>query len=108
MYHVALTYPEGSPEYIEVFETAVRHYPEDPIANYNLATIAIKDGNYHKARRHMEKCRDHEQALNNLGILYIMDGDYENAEKSFKKAMSKGSKEAAYNYQNLHSLYINK
>lgn len=40
MFLVANTYPVGSQEFIDVFETAVRMYPKDEIANINAATAA--------------------------------------------------------------------
>ena len=41
MFLVANTYPKGSQEFIDVFETAVRMYPDSEIANMNAATAAL-------------------------------------------------------------------
>ncbi|WP_075555547.1 DUF3868 domain-containing protein, partial [Parabacteroides timonensis] len=44
MYRVAQTYPAGSPEFKEVFEIAVRMYPDDPVSNLNAANSALLSG----------------------------------------------------------------
>jgi hypothetical protein len=41
IYLVALTYKNGSPEFIELFETAVSVFPDDKIANLNAASAAL-------------------------------------------------------------------
>ena len=41
MFLVANTYPTGSQEFIDVFETAVQMYPQSEIANINAATAAL-------------------------------------------------------------------
>lgn len=106
-YHVAVTYPVDSQEYMDVFDTAVRYFPEDHVANHNVAAMAISKMDYDKARRHIEKCdKEHAQTLNNLGILYLQDGNYDKAEEAFRKAMESGSQEAGHNYRNLSSLTL--
>ena len=44
MYLVANTYPNGSREFINVFETAVRLFPEDDVAKLNAAIAALSRG----------------------------------------------------------------
>ena len=41
MFMVANSYPKGSQEFIDVFETAVRMYPKDEIASINAAAAAL-------------------------------------------------------------------
>ena len=41
MFMVANSYPAGSQEFVDVFEVAVRMYPENEIANMNAAAAAI-------------------------------------------------------------------
>lgn len=41
MFMVANSYPAGSHEFVDVFEVAVRMYPENEIANMNAAAAAI-------------------------------------------------------------------
>ena len=40
-YTLAQSYPEGSDEYCDVFETAVEVYPDDPMINLNAANIEM-------------------------------------------------------------------
>ena len=42
LYQIALSYPQDSPEYEEVFMIALRYYPDDPVANNNMAAIALR------------------------------------------------------------------
>ena len=44
MYLVANTYSNGSREFINVFETAVRLFPEDDVAKLNAAIAALSRG----------------------------------------------------------------
>ena len=54
MFRVAQTMEPGSDAYREVFEIAVRMYPEDPVSNLNAALTAI-DGRLESARRYLAK-----------------------------------------------------
>ncbi len=51
MFLVANTYPTGS-EFIDVFETAVRMYPQSEIANINAATAALSRNELVSAERY--------------------------------------------------------
>ena len=42
LYLVAQTYPKGSAEFNNVFDIAVRMFPEDKLANLNAASAAIE------------------------------------------------------------------
>ena len=53
MFLVANTYPTGSQEFIDVFETAVRMYPQSEIANINAATAALSRNDLVSAERYM-------------------------------------------------------
>jgi hypothetical protein len=50
-YILAQTYESGSEEFNELFETAVRMYPNDPVANLNAANSAILRRDYRDALR---------------------------------------------------------
>ena len=49
MFRVAQTMEPGSDAYREVFEIAVRMYPEDPVSNLNAALTAIDAGRFRGA-----------------------------------------------------------
>lgn len=101
MYAVAQTYPEGSDEYNNVFETAVRLYPEDPAANLNAALSALQRGDLVYAGRYLTKAGDSGEAALARGILAMLNGDTDNAGFLFRLAKSKGVAEADYHLSEL-------
>ena len=58
MFRVAQTMEPGSDAYREVFEIAVRMYPDDPVSNLNAALTAIDAGRLESARRYLTKTSD--------------------------------------------------
>ena len=95
MYLVAQTYEEGSDEFNEVFDIAVRMYPEDPIANINAAAMELKRGNVDQAVRYLERSdKASAAAQNNQGVYHLLKGDLDQAETCFNKAKSLGSAQA--------------
>lgn len=58
MFQVAQTMEPGSDAYREVFEIAVRMYPDDPVSNLNAALTAIDTGRLESARRYLAKTSD--------------------------------------------------
>ncbi|MCH5224793.1 MAG: DUF3868 domain-containing protein [Muribaculaceae bacterium] len=77
MYRLAAALPAGSEEYNEVFEIAVRMYPEDEIANLNAANNALSRGDLNYAERYLAKAGDSPRAVYARGILKGMQGNYE-------------------------------
>lgn len=57
MYRVAQTYEPGSKEFCEVFEIAVRLYPDDPVCNLNAANTALSRQDAEAARRYLKKAQ---------------------------------------------------
>ncbi len=49
-YLLAQSYPAGSKEFDEVFDIAVRMFPNDPVANLNAANAAMASGHLDSAR----------------------------------------------------------
>ena len=41
MYQVANSYPKGSNDFVNVFDIAVRMYPNDEVANLNAAAVSL-------------------------------------------------------------------
>ena len=58
LFHVAETYPAGSDEFNEIFETAVRMYPNDPVSNLNAAITAIQAKQFTKAERYLTRAQE--------------------------------------------------
>lgn len=79
IYLLASTYPVGSDEYNEVFEVAVRMYPDEPLANLNAANTAIKKGDFANAERYLQKAGDTPDANYARGMLYAKQQDYDRA-----------------------------
>lgn len=61
MYRVAQTYEAGSAEFNEVFEIAVRMYPDDPVSNLNAANTALRRNDLKAARHYLTKAAEGPQ-----------------------------------------------
>ena len=98
MYLVAQTYEEGSDDFNEVFDIAVRMYPADPIANINAAAMELKRGNADQAVRYLERSdKATAAAQNNQGVYHLLKGELSQAEVCFNKAKELGSEQAQAN-----------
>ncbi|MGM9835135.1 MAG: DUF3868 domain-containing protein [Muribaculaceae bacterium] len=93
-YLVAQTYESGSHEFAEVFETAARMFPDDAVANLNAANIAIKNGEFERAERHLSKAGDSKEAVYSRGVLAYIKGDYDTAKRLLSQAESRGMSQA--------------
>lgn len=81
MFLVAETYETGSEPFNEVFEVAVRMYPDDPVSNLNAAISAINTRQLDKAKRYLAKATDcPEKQLAEASIL-MLEGKLDEAEK---------------------------
>ena len=102
MFRVAQTYESGSEEFKEVFEVAVRMFPEDPTANINAAAIELQQGNWKQAERYLQKSdADAAATKNNRGVLLMMQGQLDEAEVLFNEAKAMGCKEAEKNLEEI-------
>ena len=84
----------GSEDFVKVFETAVQMYPNDPVANLNAANVAMAEGNFRQADKHLDKAGDSPEATYARGVYYIATGNYDEAEKALKSAKADGIMEA--------------
>lgn len=98
MFLVANTYAPGSKDYDEVFETAVRMYPDDETANLNAAVIALRKDDLAAASRYLTKAGQSAEAQNARGVLAAKQGDYAAAETAFGLSTIK---EAKHNLEEL-------
>lgn len=72
MFLVAETYEAGSTAFNEVFEIAVRMYPDDPTSNLNAAVNAINTRQLDKARGYLSKAPDRpEKRLAEAAVLML-------------------------------------
>lgn len=111
MFAVAQTYEKGSQEFNDLFETAVRMFPEDETANINAAVAAIGRRDYVSAERYLKnvKVRTRIPEYDNaMGMLIMMrDGDYEKAEGYFKAAGQVGLTAAEENLKEIAKMREN-
>ncbi len=72
MFLVAETYETGSEPFNEVFEVAVRMYPDDPVSNLNAAISAVNTRQLDKAKRYLANANDcPEKQLAEASILML-------------------------------------
>jgi tetratricopeptide (TPR) repeat protein len=102
MFMVANSYPAGSQEFVDVFEVAVRMYPENEIANMNAAAAAILRKDLVAAERYLNKVDSKEpEYINSRGVVALLKGDYKQAEKYLKAAAGSGLEAAKDNLDEL-------
>lgn len=101
LFLLANSYPTGSKEYNEVFESALSAFPDDTIVNSNAAAAAIECGDIERAGRYLSKAGNDPQTENNRGVFYLLNGEYEKAEQAFQRALTAGVAEAAQNIEQL-------
>ena len=104
MFLVANTYPAGSQDFIDVFETAVRMYPKDEIANINAATAALSRNDLVSAERYLKAAglkKNLPEYSNAMGVLMLLKGEYEHAEKYLNDANGEGLEAAGLNLKEL-------
>ena len=85
IYLLANTMEPGSDEYHEVFEVAVRLFPEDPLANLNAANLALLRGEIDSAERYLLKAGDSPDADYARGMFYAKKKDYDTALRYLNK-----------------------
>ena len=101
-YLVAGKYEPGTDEFTDVFETAVRMFPNDEIANLNAANAAIRRDDFAMARRYLDKAGDSAEAVYARGALAIREKDYDTARRYLNKAKEMGLEKAARTLEELN------
>lgn len=94
LFLAALSYEEGSDAYNEVFETAVRLFPDNEVANLNAANIAMQKGDLNGAERYLLKAGNTPEAVYGKGAWAFLKGDYPTATELMKQAANAGIAEA--------------
>ncbi|WP_455963171.1 DUF3868 domain-containing protein [Bacteroides bouchesdurhonensis] len=93
-YFVAGKYEPGTDEFTDVFQTAVRMFPNDEIANLNAANAAIRRDDFGTARKYLDKAGDTVEAVYARGALAVREGDYDTARRYLGKAKEMGLEQA--------------
>lgn len=93
-YLVARTYEPGSAEFNDVFETAVRMYPDDETANLNAANSAMQRKDLESAKRYLPKAGNSPQAVYARGAYAFLVEDYDSARGFLNDAKAMGIEQA--------------
>ncbi len=75
----------GSDEFNDVYETAARIYPDDPIANLNAANAAIQRKDFDSAEKYLSRAGESDEVTYAKGALAFSRGDYSTAEDYMKQ-----------------------
>ena len=90
LWDVAQTMEPNSPEYNKVLQQAVNIYPDDPVANLNLANVAIRQKDLLKAETLLERAGDSAEAQNARAVVAILQQRYADAEALLQRAAQLG------------------
>lgn len=93
-YHLAEQYEPGTEAFNEVFETAVRMYPDDTQANLNAANAAMQKDEIKRAAQYLQKAGDSAEAVYARGVQAAQSGDYPAALEYLKQAKNQGISQA--------------
>lgn len=101
-YVAADTFEPGSEEFTEVFETAVRMFPDDEVANLNAANAALRRDDFVRAERYVAKAGTGAEATYTRAAIAIRKKEYDVAVKYLNEAISAGSEQAAATLEELN------
>lgn len=95
LYLAARSLKPGSPEFREVYEVAVRLFPDDPVANLNAANTALLVRDTEKAEAYLAKAGDTPQARYAHGVCELVKGNLDAAQPLLEEAKASGIAGAA-------------
>lgn len=102
-YLIAESYPPGSDDFKKTFSLALQYYPQDLVANNNMAAVALQEGDLEMAHKCLDSRNDEINVQNNIGVLYLKEGRQDEALRCFEKAAAQGCEEAVYNLKELQA-----
>lgn len=94
LYLVANSYESGSKEFLEVFEVAVRMYPNDQVANLNAANSAMHKRDLESAKDYLKRAGNSPEAVYARAAYAALIEDYDTARKLYKQAEASGVAQA--------------
>ena len=94
-YILAQTYEPGCDKFNNLFETAVRMYPNDPVANLNAANAAILKGDFKSAQRYLDKAGLMPEATYARGAMEVYMGNFDAAKPYLLEAQRLGIAQAS-------------
>ena len=95
MFLLAQSYEAGSDDYNNVFETAVRMYPTDEVANLNAANAAMQRNDLPTAEKYLSKAGNSAEANYAKGVLSALNGDFATAYGLVEAAVRAGMENTA-------------
>ncbi len=108
LFILANSYQPGSAEFDEVFEMAVKMYPNDKIANLNAANAAMIRGQYMQAEKYLNNAGDDGEVYYARGVLNAIQGKYDEAINWFDKAEKNGKVAAKAEIAKIKEIQANK
>ena len=100
-YVLAQTYDPDSEEHLNLWELAVKMYPEDSIANLNAANVAMIKKDYEKAIQHLDKAGQEPVVKYLRGVVEVLREDYKAARPYLEEAAANGVEEAQTTLDNM-------
>ncbi len=97
MFAVAQTYEPGSDDFKQVFDIAVRMYPDSEVANLNAACALLEQGLTRQAQPYLDKAGNSPQAANARAVSLLLQSRYDEALPLLEQAQQGGVKEAEEN-----------
>ncbi|MDR1865577.1 MAG: DUF3868 domain-containing protein [Bacteroidales bacterium] len=98
MFRLANTYEKTDEMYSTVFETAVKTFPNNEIANLNAAAVALDKRDLEKAEEYLNKADNRTpEYFNNLGVLYMLREEFGKSREMLMEAKKRGVKAADHN-----------
>lgn len=85
-YLAAQNFEPGSDAYCQIFETAVKYYPDNEVANLNAANSAMSKGNLKAAKGYLDKAGNSQEAYYARGVYDALTKNYQSALSNFAKA----------------------
>lgn len=107
LYLVANSYESGSDEHHEVFEVAVRMFPNDEIANLNAANSAMQKRDMDAAKRYLSRAGNSAEATYARGAYSAMVEDYATARTLLKQAEAAGIAQATVTLKEIDTFVAN-
>ena len=100
----AQSYPVGSDEYNEVFETAVRIHPTSEEANINAASAALSRGDVKLAAQFISKMGNSPEAIYTKGVYKLLNGELDEARSLLEEAQLSGVDQSEIALKNLEMI----
>ena len=88
----------------EIFDVAVRMYPDDAIANLNAANVAMQRGDLKSAKKYIVRAGNMPEAIYARGVLAVLQENFEAARGFFLTAAALGIKEAETQIEELSGI----